>query len=205
MRKLLLIAVLLSIHTALSAGIFSWKDASGNIVYGDAPPDTVVAKPVAPPKLTILENFATRYDTQKDSSSRTLESNSSRKKNSVNTPKKRVYKQPYKSISIIAPKADQSIRADDGDVSVALSTSPKLRDGDVVVIFLNGSEHSRATSRVANLSNLDRGEYQLSAEIRNSSGRLLKKSEEISFNVLKNSVLTNKNKPFNPYEVDPSQ
>ena len=205
MRKLLLIAVLLSIHTALSAGIFSWKDASGNTVYGDAPPDSVVAKSVAPPKLTILENFANRYEDQGLSQRRSQSKSSASKEKSGQSALPREVKQPYKSVAIIAPKADQSIRANDGDVSVALSTSPKLRNGDKVVIYLNGNEHSVGKSRVANLSNLDRGEYQLSVGIRDAEGRSLITSEEISFTVLKNSVLTNKIKPYNPYEVDPSQ
>ena len=206
MRKFLLIAVLLSTHTTLSAGIFSWTDASGNVVYGDSPPDTVVATSFEPPKLTILENFAKRYETPNQTSRRSSSSGTDNKTNSANRPvnrKEAIHR--YKSVSIIAPKADQSIRANDGDVSVMLSTSPKLRKGDSVTVYLNGEEHSTVESRVANLSNLDRGEYQLSVEIRNASGQLLNKSEEINFNVVKNSVLTNKTKPYNPYETDPSQ
>lgn len=206
MRKFLLIAVLLSTHTTLSAGIFSWTDASGNVVYGDSPPDTVVATTVAPPKLTILENFGTRYEFQNEAKSRANDRIVKKEKEKNQRQRHPVdISQLYKSVTIIAPKSDQSIRANDGDVSVALSTSPKLRKGDKVVVYLNGSEHSTVSSRVANLSNLDRGEYQLSVEIRNSAGQSLNKSEEINFTVIKNSVLTNKNKPYNPYETDPSQ
>ena len=206
MRKFLLIAILLSIQSTLSAGIFSWTDTSGNVVYGDSPPDTVVATTVAPPKLTILENFGTRYEDPNKSSNRATFRGADKKENNKKWHGNRVEaSQLYKSVSIIAPKADQSIRANDGDVSVMLSMSPKLRKGDRVVIYLNGAEHSTVESRVANLSNLDRGEYQLSVEIRNASGQALNKSEEIGFNVIKNSVLTNKTKPYNPYETDPSQ
>ena len=206
MRKFLLIAVLLSTQSTLSAGIFSWTDTSGNVVYGDSPPDSVVATSVAPPKLTILENFATRYETPNESSSRSNSRVLNKRENNQKLHGNRVEaSQLYNSVSIIAPKTDQSIRANDGDVSVMLSMSPKLRKGDRVVIYLNGAEHSTVESRVANLSNLDRGEYQLFVEIRNASGQVLNKSEEIGFNVIKNSVLTNKTKPYNPYETDPSQ
>ena len=205
MQKLLLITLLLSIHGALSAGIFSWTDESGNTVYGDAPPDTVVAKPIEPPKLTILENFGTRYKTNNETASRTTAKGAETGRDSENKPRKDEYNQIYTNVSILAPKANQSIRANDGEVSVALTTSPKLRGDHEVVIYLNGNEHSRSKSRVANLTNLDRGEHQLLVEIRNSNNQSLIKSEGISFNVLKNSVLTNKNKPYNPYESDPSQ
>ena len=206
MRNFLLIATLVSIHTTLSAGIFSWTDASGNVVYGDSPPDTVVAETVDPPKLTILEGFAGRYESPNKPSSRTESNNAVRNSIGPAAPSNATeVKNPYKTLSIIAPKAGQSIRANDGDVSVAMSTSPKLRVGDKVVIYLNNQEHSKVEARVANLSNLGRGEYQLSIEIQNGQGESLIKSDNISFNVIRNSVITNKNKPYNPYEADPSQ
>jgi len=206
MWKTLLLATVLFTHATLSAAIFSWTDASGNIVYGDSPPDSAVAKSVAPPKLTILENFANRYTDENTLSRRSgntsLESNASQSKSGN---KGRFVKAPYTALKIIAPKADQLIRANDGDVSIALSTSPKLRAGDKVIIHLDGQLHSSIKSRVANLSGLERGEHKLMVEIKSASGESLLKSGEIRFNVLRNSVITNKKKPYNPYDGDPSQ
>lgn len=205
MRKLLLIATVLLIHPALSAGIFSWTDASGNVVYGDSPPDTVSAKSVEPPKLTVLENFANRYGDQNKSSSQIGVSARRDRSSTAFGGTSRKLVRPYKSVKIIAPKAGQSIRANDGDVSIALTTSPKLGAGDKVIIYLNNQQHSVIKSRVTNLSNLDRGEHNLVVEIQNSKGETLIKSAGVSFNVLRNSVITNKNKPYSPYEDDPSQ
>lgn len=206
MWKFLLIAVAFCTHSILSAGIFSWTDASGNVVYGDAPPDAVVAKPVAPPKLTILEGFANRYKEQSAPTKRNNTAARQKNRTIVNTwGAKSQQANPYTALKIIAPKADQSIRANDGDVSIAISMSPKLRGDDKVIIYLNGQQHSSIRSRVANLSNLDRGEYKLSLEIQNAAGEPLLKSAQQSFNVLRNSVITNKTKPYNPYADDPSQ
>jgi len=206
MRNFLLVAGLLLVSTSLSAGIFSWTDASGNIVYGDSPPDKAVAKSVAPPKLTILENFANRYeDPKKPSSGINFSLPGKQASKSLVTASRKKIDNPYKVVSIIAPKANQSIRANDGDVSIAASTSPKLRPDDKLVIYLNGQVVASGKSRVANLSNLDRGEYQLLLEVQNAEGQTLIKSSEINFNVLRNSVLTNKTKPYSPYEDDPSQ
>jgi len=206
MRNFLLVASLLLVSTSLSAGIFSWTDASGNIVYGDSPPDKTVAKAVAPPKLTILENFANRYeDPKKPSSEINFSLPGKQTSKSLDTANRKKIDNPYKAVSIIAPKANQSIRANDGDVSIAASTSPKLRPDDKLVIYLNGQVVASGKSRVANLSNLDRGEYQLLLEVQNAEGLSLIKSSEINFNVLRNSVLTNKTKPYSPYEDDPSQ
>lgn len=204
MWKFLLIATVLCAQSTLSAGIFSWTDASGNIVYGDAPPDTVVAKPVAPPKLTILENFANRYEDPNAPRPSNATKSGNRITHSIRSVKRREVN-PYTALKIIAPKAGQGIRANDGDASVALSMTPKLRSGDNVLIHLNGQQHSSVRSSVANLSGLERGEHKLSVEIKNAAGESLMKSAEINFTILKNSVITNKKKPFNPYEDEPSQ
>jgi len=204
MWKFLLIATVLCTHSVLSAGIFSWTDASGNVVYGDSPPDTVVSKPVAPPKLTVLEGFANRYEDQNTSGRSSASMSSQRVTRSVRSVKRKEVN-PYTTLKIIAPKAGQGIRANDGDASVALSMTPKLRGGDKVIIHLNGQQHSIVRSSVANLSNLDRGEHKLSVEIQNAAGESLVKSTVINFNILKNSVITNKKKPYNPYEEEPSQ
>lgn len=206
MRDFLLAVSLLLAHSSLSAGIFSWTDSSGNIVYGDSPPDTAVAKAVAPPKLTILENFGNRYEDQTKPSSRINFSLPNKQPSkSVGSASSKKIDNPYKAVSIIAPKANQSIRANDGDVSIMASTSPKLRADDKLLIYLNGQVVASGKSRVANLSNLDRGEYQLLLEIQNSQGQSLIKSSQINFNVLRNSVINNKQKPYSPYDDDPSQ
>ena len=206
MRNFLLTAALLSLSSSAVAGIFSWTDASGNIVYGDSPPDTVAAKAVEPPKLTILENFANRYeDPNKPTKSTSNTAQSSQKVNANSASSRVEITKPYTSLKIIAPKADQSIRANDGDVTIAISTEPKLRKGDTVLVYLNGVEAARSSTRVANLKGLDRGEHQLSLTIKNAAGNPMIQSEQISFYVAKNSVITNKNKPYNPYDDDPSQ
>ncbi len=205
MRKIFLLATVLLVHSTSTAGIFSWIDASGNTVYGDNPPDTAVAQAVAPPKLTILENFANRYEDLASTNSSGGSSRRAAETGGGMTFTKKVVDRPYTALKVIAPKADQSIRANDGDVSIALSLSPKLRPGDKVVIYLNGERQTSIRSRVANLTNLGRGEYKLLLEIQNKNGESLLKSSETSFNVLRNSVLTNKTKPYNPYQDDPSQ
>ena len=195
MRNSLLVVALLLIQSPLWAGIFSWVDASGNIVYGDNPPEAVAAEPIVPSKLTILENFANRYE----DSANTSRSVNARlvAKEAVKSPlAQKAVINAYSSLAIIAPKPNQLIRASDGDVSVAVSMSPKLKGSDTLVLFLNGQEHSRVKSRVINLNNLDRGEYTLTTEIQSANGHSLLRSDKISFIVQRGSTI---NKPYNPY------
>ena len=195
MRNFLLVVALLLIQPPLWAGIFSWVDASDNIVYGDNPPEAVAAEPIVPSKLTILENFANRYE----DSANTSRSVNARlvAKEAVKSPlAQKAVINAYSSLAIIAPKPNQLIRASDGDVSVAVSMSPKLKGSDTLVLFLNGQEHSRVKSRVINLNNLDRGEYTLTTEIQSANGHSLLRSDKISFIVQRGSTI---NKPYNPY------
>lgn len=192
MRSILLVALAMTFQVGVAAaGIYSWTDESGNLMYGDTPPDNVAATVIAPPKLTILEGFADRY---KDTSSTTENTRG------VAAAKARVpdaTDTAYTEIRIIAPKSGQSIRANDGDVSVALSLSPKLGAGDEIVITLDGKEFSRGRSRVANLTNLDRGEHALKVSVVNSKSKTLITSGVMMFTVLRNSALINK--PYSPY------
>lgn len=191
MRNLILIAIAVTSQIGVAvAGIYSWTDESGNQMYGDTPPENVAATVIAPPKLTILEGFATRY---KDTSNPEFETSEGPLAKTNTSSEESIYTE----IKVIAPKSGQAIRANDGDVSVALSLSPKLRSGDQIVIALDGKEISRGSSRVANLTNLDRGDHSLEVSVVNRTAKTLVTSGVMTFTVLRNSALINK--PYNPY------
>lgn len=191
MRNLILIAIAVTSQIGVAvAGIYSWTDESGNQMYGDTPPENVAATVIAPPKLTILEGFATRY---KDTSNSEFETSEGPLAKTNTSSEESIYTE----IKVIAPKSGQAIRANDGDVSVALSLSPKLRSGDQIVIALDGKEISRGSSRVANLTNLDRGDHSLEVSVVNRAAKTLVTSGVMTFTVLRNSALINK--PYNPY------
>ena len=199
MRNLLLIALVATSQVALAAGsIYSWTDESGNLIYGDAPPDGVAAKSIEPPKLTVLEGFSNRYKTDQSATNNVGNAPEGAASQVVSSQAKAI----YTDLKVIAPKKGQAIRANDGDVSVALSLSPKLRPGDRIVVMLDGKEVSRSTSRVANLTNLDRGEHTLTVNVVNKAARSLISAEAVTFNVLRNSALINK--PYSPYPADPN-
>ncbi|PID46046.1 MAG: hypothetical protein CSB47_05895 [Proteobacteria bacterium] len=191
MRNFLLVAAAIISQAVMAAGgIYSWTDESGQLVFGDNPPDNVNARAIDPPELTVLEAFSSRYQPAP-----VLPKASKQQERAVTAAKKIVYTE----LKVIAPKYDQAIRANDGDVSVAWSLSPKLRSGDKVVIKLDGQEVSDSTSRVANLTNLDRGEHTLSLSVVSAERQVLIAAEPIRFHVLRHSVLLNK-PTFNPYE-----
>jgi hypothetical protein len=191
MRNFLLLVAGVCSPGILMAAIFSWTDSSGNLIYGDSPPQGVTAKPLTPPKLTVLEGFANRYEDPTE----VKKAKTAKNKAVVKAPVATIYKE----LKIIAPKQGQGIRANDGDVSVALSFSPKLQQGDKIVFTLDGKELMQGVSKVANMTNLDRGEHILTVSIVSKSSKKLITSEELKFSVLR--AIATKKKPFNPYET----
>ena len=189
MRNYLLLILGACAPGILMAGMFSWTDKSGNIVFGDTPPQGVTATALTPPKLTVLEGFGDRYQDTEDE----VKTKPPASRATVNKPQVVV----YEKLNVIAPKQGQAIRANDGDVSVALSFSPKLRPGDKVVFNLDGKEVRTGTSKVVNMTNLDRGDHTLTVSIVNRLSRKLISSEAVRFVVLRSTSLNKK--PLNPY------
>ncbi len=58
----LLAITLLSAHSVVQAeGFYKWKDARGNIQYGDQPPPNSKAEKVAMPAITVIDNYADQW------------------------------------------------------------------------------------------------------------------------------------------------
>ncbi|RVU83289.1 DUF4124 domain-containing protein [Leucothrix sargassi] len=185
MRKLSLLVIGLLSPSILMAAMYSWTDASGNLIFGDTPPQGVTAKEITPPKLTVLEGFATRYSSGGESSS----AKPSTRAESTNLTVTAVYEQ----LRVIAPKQGQAIRANDGDVSAAVSFSPKLLANHQLMFVLDGQEVSRGGSKVANMANLDRGEHNLVVSIVDADSNVIISSENVQFSVLRASAIIRKN------------
>ena len=193
MRNFLLLTLGMCSPGILLAAMFSWTDTAGNIVFGDTPPEGVTAKEISPPKLTVLEGFASRYDDG-------VETKPKSQPKTSREVEQRVEVSVYESLKVIAPKQDQAIRANDGDVSVALSFSPKLRTGHQITFTLDGKVVKKGTSKVANMTNLDRGSHVLLVSIVDQQSNQLISSELTKFVVLRNTAL--RKKPLNPYSTE---
>ena len=100
----------------------------------------------------------------------------------------------YSKLEFIAPKANQAIRANDGDVSAIISLKPVLKAGHAIAFYLDGKEVSKGESRTTNFSNLPRGEHSVSVKILDQKGKVIKTSS-VNFTVQRFSTLLNKKKP----------
>lgn len=187
MRSLITILALISMQLFLLPAsadtVFKWKDRYGKTQYGDKPPQGVKAEAVKMPAITVIENYGQQW---KSNTGAIAEQD-----DQADADRSRP---TYDVLSIIAPKADQAIRANDGDVTLMLDIKPKLQKGHSIVVFLDGKQVSNGPSRAVNLTNLDRGTHQVQAEVRDAHNSSLISSSGVSFTVLRHSVLLNKNK-----------
>jgi hypothetical protein len=94
----------------------------------------------------------------------------------------------YALLAIRSPQPDEAVRANDGNVSVALDLVPGLQasaghrlrvtlDGQVLAAPASGSSVA--------LQNLDRGEHTVQVAVVDAEGRELIVSPAVSFNVLR--------------------
>lgn len=183
----------LALYTTANAdGFYKWIDASGNTQYGDQPPPGVNAKPIKMPAITVIENYAEQWKPLELDNDSTTDS-----KSQQNTSNNEANSASYDVFEFIAPKSNQAIRANDGDVSAMISVKPPLKKGHTIAFYLDGKEVSKGKSRTSNFKNLPRGEHTVSAKITDKSGRVVK-SSSASFTVLRFSKLLNTNALSNP-------
>lgn len=102
----------------------------------------------------------------------------------------------YQVLRILVPEPDATIRANDGELIVSVSSDPNLLPGHFYRLFLDGvpvGEPGR--SPVFPLHNLDRGTHQLSVEIVDQRGQTLEQTPNQPFHMFRISVADNPASP----------
>lgn len=168
------LSLLLSCSIANANNFYKWKDARGNTQYGDKPPANANAKPVELPKITVIENYGEQWKPRNSKNSQTQKE--------VTAPT--TADAGYSKLEFLAPKVDQGIRANNGDVSVIVSIQPPLKEGHSIVFSIDGKDQEKGTSRTKNFSNLDRGGHTVGVKIIDNEGKTLK-SSSVAFSVLR--------------------
>lgn len=187
--RIILFTFTLLFSIAATAEIYSWKDANGNTVFGDTPPEAKKVKIVETQPLTVIPSF-------KDPS---LE-------NTEKTPKEdKDEGEAYESFEVAYPSDDTTIRSNDGNLNISLDLSPSLQSSHRVFIYVDGKKvlEEGSTSLSANLNNLDRGTHSIFAVVRSEDGDVLINSNTVRFHVQRNSIINNN--PTNSSNTAPSQ
>lgn len=103
----------------------------------------------------------------------------------------------YTQFAITSPAAEESIPNSGGIVSISVSVSPVLKQGDQVVISLDGTEVARGQATTFTLSEVGRGQHLVGASIVDSAGTAVGQANPVTFYVFQQSLL-NPNNPNNP-------
>ena len=160
-------------------GFYKWRDAYGNIQYGDNPPKNARLERLDLPQLTVIQDYGSQWQSKEIDAY----------KAPVTPPIKRAIRQAasfhYEKFNFIAPKRDQLIHAKDGDISAMLSIRPPLKAGHKIVFVLDGKSSAAGTLRISNFSALAGGKHSLSAHILNAQGEKIKDTETINFRVIR--------------------
>jgi hypothetical protein len=166
MRRLtaLLLAFLLIPSLGTADSLYKWVDAQGNVHYSDKPApgatkiDVPRARTFTPPPVAIPEGD--------------VNAGQNRRKPHATT---------NYSISIASPQ-DQETLWNVPSVTISVSVSPALKDGDRVTISLDGT--SKTVAGTSASFDVDRGQHTATASINGTS------AEAITFFVQKTSAKT---------------
>ena len=187
MRKTLLFLMMLG-TLPVSAAVYKWVDGSGQVHYGDQPsrgatevelPETMV---YTPPEYNTDENEDAESGDQTNA----------------------VAGGPYKSLAIVQPSNDETIRSNNGNVAVSIEIIPGLVEGNKFVVYLDGSQVGELTTPQITLQNVDRGTHSLEIAVTDGAGREIVRSAAVSFHLRRHSdLLPNSAEPENPTEPPP--
>jgi hypothetical protein len=158
MRFLLIIFIFIATTNA-QATLYKYINKDGEIIYSDKPPYPG-AEQMTPPLLQTIP--AIKYKAP---------------------PKAKTTANPthtkYRALTVSQPKAEQTIRNNSGNITIALKLEPELdiKNGHYINIYLNGRIIKKQTHSLSmSLKNIDRGSHNIKAEVRNKKGKLLKSS-----------------------------
>jgi len=170
MRMMLILAGLMLSLAAESQEIYRWVDKDGIVHYADQPGAadaelvTIVGANTYEAEAPGFESGATASETPELAT--------------------------YDSLTIVQPTPDQVFFGADAPVTVAAELGGTLRSDHTLVFFLNGERVPATGGQSAQLSNLERGSYFLSAAVLDQSGAPLLSSQQVTFHVRQPSINT---------------
>jgi hypothetical protein len=97
----------------------------------------------------------------------------------------------YKSLEIVQPANDATVRSNEGSLAVGLALSPGLAEGHAVKIVIDGTElEGEMKSTQFSIGNLNRGTHSLVTKVVDADGNVLITSNSVTFHLRQASILT---------------
>lgn len=96
---------------------------------------------------------------------------------------------PYEVVEVVSPQPDQTIRDNNGTVSVRLELAPALQPGHTVEILLDGTAIGSGSATSASVTNVDRGTHTVAAVVKDASGNVVASAPGVTFHLKQTSRL----------------
>lgn len=168
---LILLTMLLA--TALAGTLYKKTNADGSVEYSDKPFAGATAVETQQSNQASLPALP-RPDNQTESRQDPLPDST--------------LSQDY-AISIQSPVSQQSIRSNNGDLTIMVQTTPKLTPALKVQLLINNSPYGQPSQdTVFKLKNLDRGQVKIKAQLIDNNGNVLATSSEAIVYLLRVAV-----------------
>lgn len=171
--KLLALLLAFSIATPALAAVYKTVRPDGSVVYSDQPPrDEAAPHPLPPLQMIPSESLAPATPPQDSGSN--------------NAPPAEL----YRSLTIAQPEADGTVRDPAGHVVVQVALDPPLitKEGDFIVISLDGKPVAQGSGTTYTLDNVERGMHTVEASVSSGPGQILIRSPAVTFYVHRTSV-----------------
>jgi hypothetical protein len=168
--KYIFMFFLLVFSILAGAAVYMRSDQNGNITYSDTPTKgaTIISLPDANTK-----SSSTPTSSPEPTAAKAIDEKSAE-------PEQASPNSPYNRLLIDTPLDKQTI-TNQQEISVTVVTTPELQKGDTIQIYLDGKPaQNPAATTTFTLKNIERGEHQIYALIRDQDGRVLNQSQTIT-------------------------
>jgi len=167
LNNLLLVTLIFAFPA--NAELYKGLDAEGNVVYSDKPFNN--SKQFTPPALTVMDAPKVPAKTAEVAEDVTAETK-------------------YTNFSIAAPKNNETIW-NNPQLTVSLKITPALNvaEGHTTWLLMDGKPLvKKSQSLQLQISQADRGEHKLQAQVRNKKGKIIKRTKTVTVHI-RNTVV----------------
>lgn len=172
--------------TTLSAGVYQWRDANGNVVFGDSPPESAAVREVELPTLTVADSYLKDKKKKKERAQGAVaEDKPAEQKQEESTPQPVAVS--YERFAVKSPQKNKSVRSNNGNILVKFELEPALQPGHGIVVYLDGKQVASGTATVYSLQSVDRGQHSLFAVLHNENNDVLINTDAVQFTLLRAS------------------
>lgn len=179
MRTLLAIPLILLVAPA-TAEVYKCVDENGTVVFTDQKCSDD-AQPMELPGLTIMD--APKPKPATTGSGGTEEGRAG---------------EVFRDLTLLSPRPEQTFQGTGNTLPVRAASREPLREGDQVVVFLDGQQQGPFGSLSVDLTDVPRGTHDVRLEVRDAQGRVIGDAGPVTFYMKQHSRLHQNQPLVNP-------